>query len=211
MIYVFSEGGSGSVYFSQKVNVGVRPDVVWGFNPPLKENPKIPSDAFEKRGGIPLDLGITIEENLVNMLRARENEGVATMLSGRCSQVGHFLTDNEIKATCFVRHPLHSFISFLGFRHPEHAKQFGGINNMDAILFYAGLWNAMVDDFIRSGNVVYRFEYMPDEIIDDWLCDRLKGWNNELRHYNGIHKELEEELEELVSKNFYQLYDDWEI
>ncbi|GAG50016.1 unnamed protein product, partial [marine sediment metagenome] len=112
-------------------------------------------------------------------------------------------------AMCFVRHPLHSFVSFLGFRHPEHAKKFGGINTFGAVEFYAGLWNAMVDDFILSGNVVYRFEYMPDEIIEDWLCDRLKGWTNQLRHYNALHDDKEARLEELVAKNFYSLYDEW--
>lgn len=211
MIYVFAEGGTGSVYFSTRVNVGVRPDTVWGFNPPLKDKPKIPSDTFEKRGGIPLDLNMTIEDNLVAMLLTRENEGVATMLSGRCSQTGNFLTDNKIEATCFVRHPLHAFVSFLSLRHPEHAKHFGGINTPEAVSFYAGLWNAMVDDFIRSENRIYRFEYMPDEITDDWLRDRLKGWTNQLRHYDALDRELELELLEQVEKNFFQLYDEWEI
>ena len=211
MIFVFAEGGTGSVYFSRCVNVGVRPDIAWGFKPPLKEKPKIPSEAFRKRGGIPLDLDKTIEENLVAMLLTRENEGVHTMLSGRCSQVGNFLTDNGIKAFCFVRHPLHSFVSFLDHQHPEHAKKFGGFNTLDAVRFYALLWNAMTDDFIKSGNVVYRFEYLPDEIELVWLRRSLRNWDNTIRNYGVLDPALEDELKKLVEKNYKLLYERWDL
>lgn len=211
MIFVFAEGGTGSVYFSQCINVGVRPDTVWGFKPEIKAKPKGPSVGFTGRSGVPLDAKKTIEENLVDMLKWREDEGKHTMLSGRCSQLSNFLTENKVPAICIVRHPLHAFVSFLGHRHPEHAQKFGGINTLQAVHFYAGIWNAMLDDFIKSKNRIYRFEYMPDEILESWLQEKLKGWNNQLRHYNAIDKNLEEELELLTSNNYYSLYEDWEI
>lgn len=211
MIFVFAEGGTGSVYFSNCVNVGVRPDTVWGFKPPLQDKPKIPSAAFRKRSSVDLNLNETIEENLVRMLKWRENMTLHTMLSGRCSQSGYFLRDNGIKAFCFVRHPLHSFVSFLGHRHPEHAKKFGGFNTKAAVTFYALLWNAMTDDFIRSLNPVFRFEYMPDNITDQWIRNSLKGWDNTKRNYGELDSELEKELELLVAENYYKLYEDWYI
>ncbi len=211
MIFVFAEGGTGSVYFSNCVNVGVRPDTVWGFKPPLQDKPKIPSDAFRKRSSVDLNLNETIEGNLVRMLKWRENMTLHTMLSGRCSQSGMFLRDNGIKAFCFVRHPLHSFVSFLGHRHPEHAKKFGGFNTIEAVKFYALLWNAMTDDFLRSGNPIFRFEYMPGNIIDPWLQSRLEGWDNTKRNHGVLDKSLELQLESYVADNYYSLYDGWDI
>lgn len=216
MIFVFAEGGTGSVYFSTRVNVAVRPDTVWGFNPPLKNSylhsmhtTGIPKDAFFKRSGVHLNYDQNIEENLVRMLQWREDQEKHTMLSGRCSQRGMFLTDNNIKAVCFVRHPLHSFVSFLGSRHPEHAKRFGGFNTMAAVLFYAKLWNSMVTDFIKSGNVVYRFEYMPEEIEIPWLQKALQGWDNSKRNLGRLGYEREIRLKQLVADNYYKLYDHW--
>jgi hypothetical protein len=211
MIFVFSEGGTGSVYFSEKVRVAVRPDTVWGFKPPLKKKPKILSEAFRARGGTALNLDETLEENLIRMLHEREGKGLHTMLSGRCCQTGKFLTDNHIWATCFVRHPLHSFVSFFGSRHTEHAKQFGGFNTKDAVIFYADIWNAILRDFIESRNYIYRFEYMPDELNNLWLKSVLKGWDNTRRNPGKLDKDLELLLKDLVSDNFYKLYEDWDM
>jgi hypothetical protein len=214
MIFVFAEGGTGSVFFSRQVNVAVRPDTVFGFEADLKEFPApVTAKAWKARSGVDLDVQKTIEQNLVRMCDIRETVFKQhTMLCGRCSQTSKFLTDNQIEATCIVRHPLHAFVSFFSQRHPEHVAHLGGFNTESAVRWYASMWNAMLADFIESGNVIYRFEYMPDEILEDWLKTALRHWNNTLRNYDKIEEtHLEDLLEAIVEKNFYALYDDWKI
>ena len=213
MIFIFAEGGSGSVFFSRQVNVAVRPDTVFGFEPDLKSFPApAVANAFKKRSGVDLDVTLTIEENLVRMLEIREKEiKKHTMLCGRCSQTGKFLTDNKIEATCIVRHPLHSFVSFFSQRHPEHVQHLGGFNTESATRWYAALWSAIVSDFIESGNIIYRFEYMPDEILEEWLRQSLRHWDNTIRNYDKLNTELEDLLESLVEEPYYALYDEWII
>lgn len=213
MIFVFAEGGTGSVYFSRCVRVAPRPDTVFGFEPDLKALPDPAcAVAFRARSGVDLDPEETIEENLARMLEIRENElNLNTMLSGRGSQGGRFLTENGIRATCFVRHPLHAFASFLGHRHPVHAARFGGYQTEEAVFFYARIWNAMVSDFISSGNRIHRFEYLPSGASDPWLRRALAGWNNTLRHHSELSKELETKLKSLVYVNYYKLYMEWKI
>lgn len=200
-------GGHGSVFISKALRIGCRrPDVVFGFDFDLQV---LAIDKYRRdwddRTQLPLKTDATIEWNLLNAIDRKPS----VELSGLCSAKKMFLTRNKIKAFCVVRHPLHAYVSFLKNQHLEVVKKLGGFNTEAAVDWWAGRWNAIVSDFLSSGNEICRFEFMPDEIQDEQIKKKLERWNPSRRNYGQLSGWLETKLKLMVEVQFYKMYGSW--
>jgi len=216
MIFMTPHGGHGTVFLSKKINLRVRPDVVFGIYPIIKLKPDpLCAKQWRGRSGRKLDPDKTIEENLVDMITYCNKNKIHVLLSGRCSINNKFLTDNNIEATCIIRHPLHAYISFMKNQHPEYAAPFGGFNTKDSVKWWAQIWMNITSDImesvIKKDSIVYKFEEMPDSIKDPWLKERLAGWDPSKRNNGILDPELENTLFQLVKFHFFYFYKKWDI
>jgi hypothetical protein len=155
----------------------------------------------------------TINDNLMNLVKDPER---IVLLCGRCSsEGGRFLTENNVKSLALIRHPLHSYVSYLSHRHPAHAAPFGGFKSEKCIRWYAKRWNNVVSDIVDSPSAIVRFEFLASDLrfIDDLLhLDAVNRWKPHIRNWGELPKEGEELLRKLTKEMFDQVYPgEWEI
>ena len=114
---------------------------------------------FHERSGYTLDLSKDINENFLSYLDCLKRNDAFVVVT-RIPRLGPFFTQNNIKnVLCLVRHPLHAYISFVGYQHPKAGAQFGELDAPKRIEWYAKQWNSMTTDYINSGNKIVRFEW----------------------------------------------------
>jgi len=211
-IIITPMGGHGTTYLIGRANFCKRPDTIWGESPDITKKPHLDKvRAWRGRsGGHQLDVNKTIEQNLVDMITSSK---YSVLLCGRCSINKKFLTDNSIHAICLVRHPANAYVSYLSHQHPEHAARFGGFNKIKAVHFWARHWNAIVDDFLSSDNPIVRYEYLEQDLpdIDRYWKSVISRWRPNMNSHKEMDLRTEEALCEAVRKNFYLIYDKWEI
>lgn len=224
--------GSGSTHLNRQLESHARADLT--FEPfsnmshggvdntglkitdkPIKEH----MISFHTRtfGEYDLDLNLTIEKNLVNYIDFMNNqtERRAT-LGGTISTLGPpFFTRNKTNGIlAIIRHPLHSMVSLLLHQHPWHGVQLGGINSETCVKFYANQWNRLVSDLIAGEIKIIRFEYAKEdsaELEDDKLKSIFSKWLSHLRIHRALKIGFERMLKSLVEKNYFKLYEEWEI
>ena len=128
---------------------------------------------WNKRSTVKLNPIVSIHNNLLRLINTT---GHKVLLFGKCSINEPFLTNNEIEALCMVRYPLHAYNSFLVSNHPQWGEEAGGPDTMQCAEWYAEKWNAVVDDFVSSGNRIVRYETLVDDLRElgyDRLADIL--------------------------------------
>jgi len=213
-------GGQGSSFLIDALKktgrrVHIRPDVAFAIDSTLADFPDSKSVAeFRKRSGYTLERTKTINDNLVAYLQYVNQRNAITVLA-RASRFGPFLTQNHVNnAVCVVRHPLHSYVSFIGHQHPEAGEPFGGFASEGSIKWYAEQWNRMAFDYLSSGNAIIRYEFMNGDvkaITSPNLAELLKNWTTGKRNHQVLSQEKEQLLRSLVSEHFYMIYSDWAI
>jgi len=209
MVVISPMGGHGSVFLSRALEIRCRrPDVAFGLE---KDITDVAVDKYRRswdnRTRMTLKSDATIEWNLLNAIRVKPN----VLLGGICSIKKPFLTRNKIKAFCFVRHPVHAYVSLLKNQHPGIVKKLKGFNTEEAVDWWCWRWNAIVEDFLSSGNEIYRFEFMPEEIKDEQVRKKLKGWDPSRRNYGQLSGWLETKMKMQVEEKFYRIYDSWRL
>jgi len=126
-----------------------------------------------KRSDVKLNPIVSIHNNLLRLINTTDRR---VLLFGKCSLNEPFLTNNEIEALCMVRYPLHAYSSFLVRRHPQWGEKAGGTETMQCAEWYGEKWNAVVDDFVSSGNPIVHYETLIDDLREfgyDRLADIL--------------------------------------
>lgn len=207
MIIITPHGGHATVFIWKHVRrLTTRPDVCFGVEPDITKFPKEEhGQEWLRRTGLALIPQHTIEQNLMFCINHKEN----VLLSGRCSMQLPFLTRNRLEAVCIVRHPIQAYCSFMGNRHPIYAKKFGGYKSEGAIRWWAKMWNNVVGDFIRSGNNIYRFEHMPEDLIGyPELQYCLRDWKKTHKNPGLQNKKLESLMRSLVEDKYKMIYGD---
>ena len=201
-------GGHGTVFILGRFSSLLRrPDVAFGLDCDCTQYP-VRADRMQwlRRSGQQLDYSLTIEENIVNLIMQRK-----TFLSGCCSAIKPFLTRNNVRATCIVRHPLHAYVSFMNNRHPNHAMRFGGFNTGGAVQWWSARWKNIIDDFISSGNAILRYEYLQEDDKAGTFARLYSKWDGTHRNDGLLRGHLETKLKLAVEDRFYKLYDEWEM
>lgn len=207
-------GGHGTTYIHRHISrCAKRPDVLWGEHLDIGSYPdQSKSIPWRRRtGGHILSTKKTIEENLVDMI---ESSNIWVLLSGWCSLRNRFLTRNKIRAYCLVRHPLHAYVSYFGHQHPNHCRSFGGFNSDGAVEKWSRQWNAIINDFLSSGNKILRYEFFYKDLPYNAAIKkdfRNFDFDTEKRNHGELHPKLEFKLKMLVNDNFYKMYDSWDI
>ena len=72
----------------------------------------------------------------------------------------------------------------------------------------------MASDHITCGSKIIRFEFLHDDvkgISNPNLAMLLKDWRLGIRSHGVLTKEEENFLKQLVSENFFKLYEAWDI
>ena len=214
MIIMTPLGGHGTTYILKR-NAGFlkRPDTAFGVRYrctglPSEESTrslKVVHAQWRYRTNKRLDVSKTIEQNLLDIIDADTN----VVLCGSCSSIYPFLTRNKLRALCIVRHPLHAYVSFLKNRHPNHARQFGGFNTEEAVSWWAGMWNSIVQDMLDSGSNIYQYEKLPSDIKRSLRID--KGWDGSYRNHRQLQGYMETKLKLATEDRFYQIYNEWSM
>jgi hypothetical protein len=160
---------------------------------------------WESRTETKLDTTKSLGENLLQLFRTTDRW---VGLWGTCSTVDSFLTDNQIKAICYVRHPVDAYVSLMKNRHPDIAANLGGYNTLQSITAYAYAWRNIVSDCICSGNPVWRYENLRDDCDDGEIGAVLKqGWRPGRQSHTGeLSPENEKLLLELTTSQRFYVY-----
>ena len=87
------------------------------------------------------------------------------LMSGACSVLEPFLTSRKLEAYCVVVNPLVHYPFWFQKVEPYLSAPFGGLDAKEPQRFYATLWVQVVDDFIRSGNPIFRVEDLPGSAV----------------------------------------------
>lgn len=224
--------GHGSTFLIGKLHAHSRVDVVfapvsrytkikWLDNTGLKITDR-PLEIHRKlflqrtRGWSRLDLTKSIEENMVNYLKAiNKSETERTTLTGTISRIGPFFKRNKIEGVlAVVRHPLHAMVSYLLHQHPEFGEIYGGINNKSCVDFYASNWNLLTTDLLDGGVPIIRYEYAKEDsrgLGDKELELIFKDWISSKRNYGILKPDIEAYLKSLVANNYFRIYEKWKI
>jgi hypothetical protein len=153
---------------------------------------------WRERAGIPLLVQETIEHNLLKLLSTTPRW---VLLDGTCSSMDRFLSRNQVKAICLVRHPVDAYVSLYGNQHPEFANLHGGLDSTRAITVWALGWRNIVSDFIESGNPICRYERLLDDCKDKDLLKAIRPrWRSGRRSHSGTLPLSKERL--LLSETF---------
>lgn len=232
---IVSPGGSGSSFIIKEMNADSRPDVVFS---PLDAHKRriIPENLELCLSDLPtewhatyftgrthmkyrLDLEISIEENMVRYLRKAVSSKDNVLLGGAISRVGPFFLRNKDRwpketVVCFIRHPLQSMASFLLHRHPEKIDRYGRFSSSSCLIQYAMLWKKIVNDAIRGGLTIVRFEYAKEDSLklkDERLKAVFADWIEGKRNYEMLTKDQENYFKKLVSNIYFQIYERWDV
>lgn len=208
-------GGHGTTFLFRRfagagISVCVRPDTVFGDECMLDGRPDSSmSSEWKKRTGRDLLMDQTINRNLMNLI---EEEKKFVMLCGRCSARDKFLSRNNLRVWGLVRHPVLAYCSYLGRRHPEHAKRFGGIDTLEAAEWYSGLWSNIVEDLFESSSYLTRFESLLEDLNSlQWkkTLRMLSGWKAHLRDIEPISDEVINVFRERLEDKVNAIYGRW--
>ena len=123
-----------------------------------------------------LNYNATIRSNLMAAFHKAPGK---TILFGKCSLNESFLTNEEINALCFVRHPLAAFDSFFARRHPQWVWHKDGLEAPEFIEWYCKMWMKIVDDFAASGNPILRYETLVRDT-------KFNGWTELSKFLEGF-------------------------
>lgn len=225
-IIIIASGGQGGSYLNRRLGAHKRPDIafyprrgIYCINIKSTDKPtERQREEFLGRthGWYTLNLDRTIEENMINYLEHINADGTKnTVLAGSLSLMGPFFRKNKIEnAFCLIRHPVHIMVALLTIRHAKHAKRYGGINTKACVEDYASLWNSIAKDAIEGSVGILRHEYIIQDMkgIEDVKIKEVLGGLYSKERFHGILKpEYEEQLKELVSDNYFKIYDRWNI
>jgi hypothetical protein len=165
---------------------------------------------WTRRAGFEPYEDLTISENLLWLLNTTSD---SVILFGKQSLSETWLTNNEIKnLILIVRHPLDAYDSLFGRQHPYWGKLKGGVDSILAAEFWCKQWNTVMEDFLSTGNPIYKYEHLAADLEKEGQTDlaNLLGpmWYSKPRR-EFITPKLEEYIKQLTWDNFKQLYTSW--
>lgn len=229
---IIISAGHGSTFLIRKLHAHSRVDVVFdplskyairglvdNANLKISDKPLETHRAFflkRTRGWARLDLTKSIEENMVNYLKAINNsETERTTLTGSISRINPFFSKHKFEGIlAVVRHPLHAMVSYCLHQHPERGEMFGGINSKLCVDFYAKNWNILTTDLMAGGIKIIRYEYAEEDskgLGDEELELIFKNWKSYKRNYGILKPDIEAYLKRLVENNYFRIYEKWKI
>ncbi len=152
----------------------------------------------------------TISENMLEFIDGTQND---VLLFGKQSLSEPWLTRHGIKNTILmVRHPLDAYDSLFGRQHPKWGKLRGGVQSILAAEFWCKQWNKVVEDFLSTGNPIYRYEHFASDLRrggEKELANLLaSAWYSRPRR-EFTTPETEEYIKQLTWHNFKAIYKNW--
>lgn len=175
-------------------------------------------ESFHHRTGHVIDRHSDIETNLKQYVQYMRAMNIA-VLFGRVGLAGFFSRNKIREVTFVIRHPLHAYVSLLIHRHPEIGRGHGGVESADAVSWYAGMWNALIDEYAacRSEKLnphLVRFESAHADVaaMNDSFMKRLfRGFDVTKRNHGELSSVRVAQLKSLVSDRYNLVYHGWEI
>jgi hypothetical protein len=159
----------------------------------------------------------TIRENLVNFCHWLENTNYKVFFVH--TAIMNFFSNNNIRnVTYLIRHPLHAYVSFSKKgRHRSEINMLGGMENARAIEFWADRWNRQIEDYLKSvakklDPILIRYEHVAQDRQASVYHQRVfKYFDGSRRNYGILSDEKVEYLKSLVSDNYFEIYQEWDV
>jgi len=231
---IIASGGQGGSYMVKYLRAHKRPDVIFYHDREISEILKNSAPPYTQlqirkptteevalfagrtRGWFTLDLNKTVEMNMVDYLnKVSVSENVITVLAGKLLFTDSFFKKHKIEnVLCVIRHPIHIMIALMVIRHPRQACWYGGINTKECVEDYAYRWNSIAEDVIGGNVKIVRHEFAEvdtKDIENDNIKMALRGLYSSERFHGILRPKYERLLKELVSDNYFKIYDEWDI
>ncbi len=166
----------------------------------------------ERADSYRLDTDASIFHNMDNYLGFVESHPCHTWLC-RAPSFGLLNALPHRRAVCFLRHPLHQYLSFTQhYRHADWTHHLGGRFSPDAVTYFARSWNAFTADCLDSNSTIIRYEYAHTDAAHDaflaWLVEPLFSAK---RYNNLMPRDIEHLLCDLTEPVWQRLYTEWNL
>ena len=237
MDYLFSAiGGSGSTFLINELirngyDVLGRPDhhfvpeifytvnkavlvdddqLIADYNIPIKDSTRI---AFYKMLNLPAsNKEVTVSDAMLGHIKRIQSAPNATTVFNYLSTGGFFSTYGVRNIVHLIRHPLHCYISLAGRQHPHLSENFGGLDSVGAIRWFAQIWNRIADEYLTCvklglNHFLVRYEHVKEDVeLLPFPPTMFEKFRWRVKPTNLLSKKGKNLLLSLVHDNFVTLY-----
>jgi len=179
----------------------------------------IDQGTFEERSnGFNISKTETFDEIILRYIEYLRKHDDKTAVFNTAAEYGIF-SKHWIKDVIFlIRHPLHAYVSWgKPERHKNIIDYLGGLNSSTAVEFYSKRWKGFTNECIKLDNLgilggVIRFEFVHQDVKKiggiEWVFDKF---DPNKRNFGFVERKFELMMEQIVSDNYYDFYDSWNI
>jgi len=172
--------------------------------------------SFLYRSGFEMDKEKSINDNLLDYIGLLDSDDGRVALFSKIHKFKFFSSNNIKNVIALIRHPLHSYMSFVKpERHFRYAIRGGGISSRITVAGYLMRWNCIINEAMELNAKIIRYEFFYEDAakagIDTSIFDDRGGWDTSKRNESSLTMKTSDFFYEYVKDNYFKLYDKWEI